>query len=551
MGEVMKHVAEIAAYPWLKRHTWPVLLLAFGGLLRVLTWRGICISDPGTYTELAYRLSEGQMQLGHAASVRLGVYAPAALVIRLFGVTDLSVGLIPFLASMGTVLLAYLLGRRFGSEITGRWTGLLVASLPIEIAHATCLFPEAMLTFWTLLATWLITKPDTRQPAPGMGLALEAGLAAGLAYVTKVSGIIVLPLLLAWLLARPRYRRRILPFTAGCMVVAAVEMLLFLHWTGDPLFSWRAVSAQQASMLSASAAEQTYQSLWIYPRDLLLDSRFAFVFPAWLIGLPLWVRHHQSRFPVVWLLVFFLFLEFGSSSWRTYAPVPHLPRYLSLLVVPLVICTAQSWCCPRHDDGGQPRRGIIAAALVAGLLLAALLFRFSHGILPALSDRLVAVCAVCACLLTGTAAACKRDRQIWHALPLVLVILFGSLSAIRDSQEHREGDNIRHAFRYFNAHPPSGPIYADGRTLSGLLMFWNYDPPVPLHELPGRPSPAPLEPGSHVVINWTQIMFSRLTYGRPFPDYLRTANWPPSWDEQFRREPNGNRQALVIVRLTD
>ncbi len=544
----MNPFADIPARPWFKRYTWLVILLAFGGLLRVLTWRGISISDPGTYTELAYQLSEGRLQLGHAASVRLGVYAPAALVIRMLGVSDLSVGLIPFLASMGTILLAYLLGRRFGNEVTGRWSGLLVAALPIEIAHATCLFPEAMLTFWTLLAVWMITAAEERRPLSGIGLALGAGLATGLAYVTKVSGIIAVPLLLAWLLARPGCRMRILPFLAGCMVVAAVEMLLFLHWTGDPLFSWRAVSAQQASMLEASVAEQAYQSLWIYPRDLLLDSRFAFVFLAWLIGLPLWNRHHQSRFPMAWLLVFFLFLQFGSSSWRTYTPVPHLPRYLSLIVVPLVICTAQSWCGHRQQ-GGLHRRGFVAAAMLAALLLAALLYRFSHGILPVLSDRLVAVCAACACLLTGAVAAHKRDRQVWYALPMIFVILFGCLSAIRDSREYREGDNIRHAFRYFNAHPPSSPIYADSRTRSGLLMFWNYDPPVPLRELPERPPPGPLEPGSYVVINWTQIMFSRLTYGRPFPDYLRTANWPPMWDEQFRLAPKGNLRALVIVRV--
>ena len=534
---------------FLKQHRWMILLLAFGSLLRVMTWRGICISDPGTYTTLAHQLSEGQLQLGHAASVRLGVYAPVAWVIRWLGVTDLSVGIIPFLASLGTILLTYLLGRRFGNEATGRWSGLIVAVLPVEIAHGTCLFPEAMLTFWTLLAITLLTSAVHPRPTVNTGLALGAGLAGGMAYMTKVSGLIVVPLLLGWLLATPGYRRRIAPFIASCAMVIATEMLIFFDWTGNYLFSWQAVSMQQASMLQASAAERAYQSLWIYPRDLLLDPQFAFLLLAWLLGFPLWFRRHARLFPMAWLIVFFLFLQFGSSSWRSYIPVPHLARYLSLIVAPLAICTAQAWAGPR--SGRPPRwHWQLLTALATMALLAGLLYRFSHGILPALTNRAVHVSAACACLLALAAAIARANHQLLRTTPLLFVMLFGSLTAISDARAQRKADNIRHAFVFFKESPPIGPIYTDQRTLSGLRMFWNFRPPVALHEFPLNELSGPLPTGSHLVINWDQIMFSRKTYKTAFPDYLRTVNWPAEWEEQYRRAPLGNARSLVILRVT-
>jgi hypothetical protein len=38
-----------------------------------------------------------------------------------------------------------------------------------------------------------------------------------------------------------------------------------------------------------------------------------------------------------WFLLFFLFLQFGSTDWRHYNRVPQQPRYVTLIVVPMIV----------------------------------------------------------------------------------------------------------------------------------------------------------------------------------------------------------------------
>jgi hypothetical protein len=143
--------------------------------------------------------------------------------------------------------------------------------------------------------------------------ALLAGIVTGLAFSAKETGLLTAAIIMGWLACSGNGRRMILPFITGVACLVLLECVFFRIVSGDFLYHYRAVSQYQLAKVSSHSIEKAYQSLHIYPREMVRDGQFAMGFLIVLTGLPLLARRGVRIMPVVWLLVGFLTLQFASS----------------------------------------------------------------------------------------------------------------------------------------------------------------------------------------------------------------------------------------------
>jgi hypothetical protein len=133
------------------------------------------------------------------------------------------------------------------------------------------------------------------------------------------------------------------------LVVAAIEGACYYKVTGDFFFKYNRT-------LSHYAGEHAFcKDLTMYPRIMfhvrsLREFQFQgkensyygfyyiFTLLALIYGLTQFKRN--TYFIIIWLLTVFFYLQWGSMSFTEYIPLHRLPRHLSILTPPMILCLA-------------------------------------------------------------------------------------------------------------------------------------------------------------------------------------------------------------------
>lgn len=156
------------------------------------------------------------------------MYWLIALSYTLFGVSEASARIIPALATHGTILLVYLLGRRAWGERSAFWGALLLCVAPVFTGMSRLLILDGLLTFWITFAG-LCLYESLRGSTLHRGWWYGAALAVGCGVLTK--GPIPLLLLVPplWLHRRLVAKPVMLPWRSLLGFVGVV-LLLNLPW---------------------------------------------------------------------------------------------------------------------------------------------------------------------------------------------------------------------------------------------------------------------------------------------------------------------------------
>lgn len=181
---------------------WPVLLLfCLALLVRVafvmLKQAGPLDGDALQYDEIAKNLAAGRgfMYADFPTALRPPVYpAFLAAVYRLFGHDYTAVRLLQGLAEAFTVVLTYLIGRRFFGRGVAAAAGIAVALQPALVVNSGFLLTE---TLYTLILTGSFYLFLRSQYELSRGLAVGAGVLLGLGALCRPTGL-ALPLVLAF-----------------------------------------------------------------------------------------------------------------------------------------------------------------------------------------------------------------------------------------------------------------------------------------------------------------------------------------------------------------
>lgn len=321
-----------------------LVAVALAAALRVLFASGFVDQDDRAYIERAYHLSIGDPSpRGGHQGARLGIAVPPALSFAAFGVGRWQAGLFFLFCSAAGVGVAYWGGRMLFDERTGVVAAFLLAVFPLDVIYATIVSPTAPTGLFAGLAVLLFLRSESRA-APLAPAA--AGIALGTACVFGEIPLFAFLVYPFYALAIGGAHRRHLAVAAGFAAVLLCEVAFTGWWVGDPLARLRSLAgASTVRSVNADVAEAGWTLDWLSdPLLRVCTEQELGVF--FIIGLPLaalrCVRSTSAseRALALWIVVLFLWISYGSVSPLTYAPLDRLPRYLSIVQIPLVLVLA-------------------------------------------------------------------------------------------------------------------------------------------------------------------------------------------------------------------
>jgi len=321
-----------------------LVAVALAVALRILFASGFVDQDDRAYIERAYHLSIGDpAPRGGHQGARLGIAVPTALSFAVFGVGRWQASLFFLLCSVAGVGVAYWGGRMLFDARTGVVAAFLLAVFPLDVIYATIVSPTAPTGLFAGLAVLLFLRGES---GGGLYESAAAGVALGVACVFGEIPLFAFLVYPFYALAIGGVHRRHVAVGAGFAAVLFCEAAATGWWVGDPLTRLRSLAgASTVRSVNADVAEAGWTLDWL-SAPLLRACTEQELGLFFVLGLPLaaWrcVRSKSAseRTLALWIVVLFLWISYGSVSPLTYAPLARLPRYLSIVQIPLVLILA-------------------------------------------------------------------------------------------------------------------------------------------------------------------------------------------------------------------
>ncbi|MGB7573108.1 MAG: glycosyltransferase family 39 protein, partial [Thermodesulfobacteriota bacterium] len=234
-----------------------------------------------------------------------------------------------------------LLAKEFTGKEEGGWSSaLIIATVPMVVTFSTLLYMDVPMTALSALGFYLILKKRY----------IEAGVASGLAYFTKLNSGFLFPgfvLLIAWNERRKIWSlfKNVFFFTFPILVI----YILDLYWRKQNInpkadhLNVEQLLGRASKIISEGRGIEYLISYTTNPADLVKYFGLAFlcVFFFYLFRVKRWNRKDAVLWvPVISYLMVFLFL-FGIGSDIRYL-LPVLP-YLAVLITPSFLTLRKLW----------------------------------------------------------------------------------------------------------------------------------------------------------------------------------------------------------------
>jgi 4-amino-4-deoxy-L-arabinose transferase-like glycosyltransferase len=323
----------------------------------------------GTLANAAQGAERGLIASEPAFVLRRGAYLPIAFC-QGWGRVEILSALPSLAASLGTLVLTYLIGYRLAGRATAETAALLYAIVPIDLVYSTRLLAGVPQTLWLTgsVAAAIEAARGGRERHTRMGLYIISGMSLYLAFFTRLNGLLGIPILF-FAVAPAFLRRKTRLEPLGIVFVLIVAFLLdglyYLQKTDSFFFAFRLEHAAARAMFAGGdeALFYPFPGLVVHSAYLTgvphhffklflgtidhygyvkLFSSFAFLgFLATfysVIRRRLWVL-------VFWLLFVFFYNQYGfrAITWDRsedvlhYYLIAHRPRYLLMLLPPLCV----------------------------------------------------------------------------------------------------------------------------------------------------------------------------------------------------------------------
>jgi len=319
-------------------------------LVRLACYTGLIGSDDLWYARYAERIASGVFPTQTNQYVgRVGVTVIVAAVYRLFGVSEWTTVLAPLLAGSAAVPLLAVIAARLYGPVAGIIAALLLCTSPIHIRFATILVPEPLMEFWILAALFCYLEAVRRG---SRGLGAVTGLLIGVAYLTKEPAAFVAPAVAAaaWFSGR---RWIALTVAAGALAVPVAEATTYAITMHTPLRRFHAAavgvppqSREPAQRLGRGRGDRrnVLRRLFIrYPRLMVRPSvDFGLHYLAAMIfaGIALLVVSRHRMLLMLWAVVPWTYLNFGTADFTRFVPLWVSARYVSATLTPLFVLAA-------------------------------------------------------------------------------------------------------------------------------------------------------------------------------------------------------------------
>lgn len=323
--------------------SWPLaVIVGLAGLVRLAFSASISGNDDLSVATCALRLLDGASLLGQGHyCARVGLTAPLAAIFALGGTGTVQLSILPAIASIASMLLAWRLGCLLFGPAAGLAAAAVIALFPMDVEFAGLLFPDV--PQGALVAGALLCALSAKGSRRGDGLALLGGALWAWAYYVKLDAFVLGPLLLvAVLLGFVSWRHAIvMGITASAFV--GVELVAYGRLAGDPL---RHLHLESASANEVLAAGMDYRNLLTFPKTMfLVPYETGLMYFVWLAaaGTALVSRTRPLLLLLVWCLTWQLWLMFGADPFAGFRLKPQLGRYLLSWEVPMAVMVGWFW----------------------------------------------------------------------------------------------------------------------------------------------------------------------------------------------------------------
>ncbi len=350
----------------LRPEVWLILIIVFALFLRMWFFVGIGFNDDSYYLEYADEIYKGNNFIPPEFvhwGIRIGVYLPVVFFWKLLGISEFSTSLFFLLISLGSILITYLIGKELFNKKIGLISAFLLSIFPLDVIYSTQVGPDVPFQFLFILSLFFLinSEKNTNEKKARIYIFLS-GLVLGLSYLFKELIPILLFVLAFYIIWNDKLNKRELIcifkkeslikygfFILGFFLIFFLQNLYFYSITEEMFYGEKVRQYAFTHDLNSNS------DLWMYPLYMLnMDKgRFEWVHSKPLFGFMYYfvilsVIYHLFKrklksilFPIIWLLVIFLFLEYGLHFICTeifdYCLHPRHNRFLIPLSIPAVI----------------------------------------------------------------------------------------------------------------------------------------------------------------------------------------------------------------------
>ena len=322
------------------------LLMIFSFIFRMINFMGIAQGDDFPYSTLANRFANGNFSAGFIFDVRWVVFAPAALLYKLFGVSDFTSLLPTMVYGVSSVWLAYKIIETETDRFTAVLTTLFYITYPIVAIFTNFLQVAAPLEFFTLLTVYSFQRGIKSEKT---GWFILGGFAIGWIFFARTTGLFIAPLVSIYLWYKKGFNKK----TVLWVVCAALVSLVPAIFQG---FVYLKIHNNFFHVFELSKKVVEYQNRMtdVDPKDLFFYIRTVFTtgnFARWMTFgfggyftaaalIACIVKMCMKKWGkevvfFIWFISYFLFMSFAPTSFSPYTTLIRNNRYTVIFVLPL------------------------------------------------------------------------------------------------------------------------------------------------------------------------------------------------------------------------
>jgi 4-amino-4-deoxy-L-arabinose transferase-like glycosyltransferase len=281
-------------------------IMLLGLVLRLSVFAGIAAYDDLWYIQSALQIINGEKLVINHWTTRLGIILPAAVALKVFGISEWSVIVYPLILSIAQIGLVYLMGLFLFDQTIALLSAFLIATFPPDVVWSTALMGDIPGAFWLGVSVYLFLRALKGGTQANVHYVLLAsGLALGVGYLTKEIVIFIL-LAKAFWLVQNRWLikwQNLFSWGIGIAIPFLVELFLLHCVTGNPLARIEAQLAFRHSTTSQGMSLLTYIAYYMRLLTPLSDGYILYILFLFSVTY-LWRRHLLSDVscPLVWII---------------------------------------------------------------------------------------------------------------------------------------------------------------------------------------------------------------------------------------------------------
>ncbi len=289
--------------------------------------------------------------------LRLSFILPVASLFRILPATELTAVLMPFAASVGTVVLAFFIARKLYGVHAGIFAAFVLATFPADVIYGTMLLPDILVPFYLALTVWaFIHAVDDKEEHPAVWFVVS-GFAMFLAFVARENSYWFLLFFIPWAFGKKQWSRGL--YLSGVAFTILVVSLYGFYYikSGDFLFNLHLAQHFRDPLIESGYIPDNAKNWFVFVymmlpilyskimgRLILASGLFGYIF---YIGVPAvfytaWRSYKKKDWNGLimpwWFLVVYLYLDFGTISFSHYQMMRKLDRFLLTLTPAMAVC---------------------------------------------------------------------------------------------------------------------------------------------------------------------------------------------------------------------